>query len=519
MTDTTDRLASSTSRARRRSLAGWAATASVMLALVGCGGGSGGDAAPSSTTVAPPPAAAGNGTGSATGAGTVSAPPVPGGNSALQAGGISGTGRSVFAYGQISAFGSVWVNGVRYTSSSAIITKDGVQVTESALRVGMVVRLDGTLDDSRAVAIGVSTPLRGAVSAVLDSNRLIVLGQVVQVDDRTHFENGVRPAVGDLAEVHGHALGDGRFEASYVERKASLATSSVKGLVAQHDATARRFRVGTLVVDYGQATLERMPATSWNGLVVEVEGAACAPSSSCSTLVATKVQALDADTSASTRAEVEGAINTVGANDFVVGNRTVRWSASTRFEGGSAEDLIAGTVVEAEGSVEGGLLSATKVIFRDNVRLEGNVSALAGPSLELAGLSGIKASTSTLTQWKGFSRDNADALALHQHIRARGRSMRDGTVAITELELRSTRGDDRIVLRGPVSASSPYDSISMLAHVADVRSIADAEFYGGNQQVIGRVAFFSQLRQGTIIKLQGALSAGLARWESAELED
>ena len=65
-------------------------------------------------------------------------------------GGIGGTG---VAYGTITAFGSVWVNGVRFDTSAATFKLDDSNVRQDDLRVGMVVRVDGSIAEARAVTL------------------------------------------------------------------------------------------------------------------------------------------------------------------------------------------------------------------------------------------------------------------------------------------------------------------------------------------------------------------------------
>jgi len=68
-------------------------------------------------------------------------------------GGIGGTG---VAYGTITAFGSVWVNGVEYgTGSTTFKTDDHPNggATQGDLRIGMVVRVDGSVSGKRADVI------------------------------------------------------------------------------------------------------------------------------------------------------------------------------------------------------------------------------------------------------------------------------------------------------------------------------------------------------------------------------
>ena len=91
--------------------------AAASLLLAACGGGGGDDT--SSGPATPPPGQ-----------------PPP-----------TGSAKAVFVSGAISGFGSVIVNGVRYSTTGATVTIDDRPGTESELRAGQVVRVEGTGGD------------------------------------------------------------------------------------------------------------------------------------------------------------------------------------------------------------------------------------------------------------------------------------------------------------------------------------------------------------------------------------
>ena len=64
--------------------------------------------------------------------------------------GIDRTGgpRSAGAFGTVTAFGSVVVNGVRYDTAGATFTIDGAPGMESDLGLGDVVLIEGSIDSS-----------------------------------------------------------------------------------------------------------------------------------------------------------------------------------------------------------------------------------------------------------------------------------------------------------------------------------------------------------------------------------
>ena len=322
-------------------------------------------------------------------------------------GGIGGTGVTPdsVSYGGITGFGSVWVNGVEYATGSAVFRLDDGASRESALRVGMVVQLEGSVTQRRADRVNVEESVEGRVDQVLDANRIVVMGQQIQLDAQTRFEGGVRPVLGDWVDAHGLVVADGVIAASYVERK-PLPTApvyTVKGFVRGHDPATQTFTVGALLVRYASAVVGDMPSGSWNGVLVGVRGTSCtaAAASSCGVMGASRVEPAGARVADGLAAEVEGFVTTVDATGFTLGTQRVQVTASTVFENGSAADLSVGAKLEAEGSVSAGVLLASKISFRDSIRLEADVAAVTPSNVTLAGLPGIVVQVDSLTRFKG----------------------------------------------------------------------------------------------------------------------
>ena len=435
-------------------------------------------------------------------------------------GGIGGTGVS---YGTITAFGSVWVNGVEFSSGSATIKIDDSPSTESALRVGMVVRVDGSIPNKTASSIAVDDAIKGRVEQVLDANRMLVMGQLMQIDNQTRFDNGVVPVAGDLVDVHGLVAGDGVIAASFIEKKASPANPpfAVKGTVKNHDTVAQTFQIGTLALRYVGAVTNDMPAGSWNGRQVDVKGTACAGAPVCGTLTASKVEPAGAAVATAAQAEIEGIVSALSGTGFSIGNQAVVTTATTRYEGGVAGDIALGTKLEVEGSIAGGVLTAVKVSFRDAIRLEADVATVdtAAGTLTLAGLPGVTVSVNSLTEFKGGVTSLA-GLQAPNHLRIRGRLGAGGSVIATELERRSTSADTRVVLQAPASAVAPTNSVTLLGVVVHTSTVADADFRDVADASIGRAAFYTAARVGTLVKARGARSgAASVVWDQMELEN
>lgn len=432
-------------------------------------------------------------------------------------GGIGGTGSEPgVAYGSITAFGSVWVNGVEYDTSNTVFKTDDHPSGgggQDDLRIGMVVRVDGT--GRSAATITEDESVKGFVEQVLDANRLVVMGQTIQIDAATRFDNGVVPVMNDRVEVHGLIAGDGLIAAGFVEKKTNAPTPpfAVKGIVKNQDSASQSFQVGALTVQYAGAAVGDMPAGAWNGLQVNIKGSACAgPAPVCGTLVATQVEPAGARVANAARAEIEGIVVAVTANGFTIGNQAVVTTAGTRYEGGTAADLIVGTKVEAEGAIAGGVLTATKVSFRDAVRIEGDIAGVAGNTLTIAGLPGVTVSVSSITELKDVT---LAGLAAGQHLRIRGKLGAGNGVIATRLELRSADSD--VELQAPVQALTPETSLRLLG--VDISTAGSLQYRDVSDAAITRAAFFAAAQVGSLVKASGDRSGSSVNWRELELEN
>lgn len=439
-----------------------------------------------------------------------------GGGGAVNGGGE--TAATGMAYGTITAFGSVWVNGVEFQTTGATVRIDDNPVGADDLRIGMVVRIDGSISGATAQHIAVEESVKGRVERGLANGTLVVMGQTVQVDAHTQFGNDTVPAVGEPVEVHGLVAGDGVIAAGYIERKTTLAGFSVKGVVKHHDAAAQTFQVGTLTVVYAGAATGDMPAGSWNGLQAVAKGSACANASgACGTLTASKVQPAGAAVAEAAQAEVEGIVGSLDADGFSIGNQKVVVSSSTAYVNGVAADVVPGTRVEAEGAISQGVLAATRVSIKDSARAEADVATVdaAAGTLTLAGLPGLIVTFGPATELKNLG--SLAEVAAGGHLRLRGRPGLGNSIVATELELRDTRSDPRVELRAAAQAIGS-DSLTLQGVVVDTSGFADADFKDGGDASIGRSAFFAGIRVGSVLKLRGSLSGSRVAWKEAEIE-
>jgi hypothetical protein len=179
--------------------------------------------------------------------------------------GIQGTGRSMLAYGRITAFGSIFVDGVEYAISQAQIQIDGRAAQASQLEVGQIVAVQGTQNGANkgnATQVTFTGDVVGPITQVdVAGSTFTVLGQQVAVDANTLFGDGIQPAgigalsVGTNVEVSAFVTASGSLMASLVELQTAGTPLQVKGAVQALDTAAQTFQINDLTISYTQATL------------------------------------------------------------------------------------------------------------------------------------------------------------------------------------------------------------------------------------------------------------------------
>ena len=452
-----------------------------------------------------------------------------GGNGPDPVAGIDRGGRTI-SQGPINGFGSVIVNGVHYSTSGATITIDGQPGTEAQLRVGQVVRVEGTVDANGttgvARSISFDDDVEGPVQSIdLAAARFVVLGQTVQVGASTSFDDSIVPRsldglqVGDRVEVSGLVDAGGVIAATRVERGAAIGTVEVKGTASAVNVAAHRLAINGLTVDYSAATLDGFtggqPA---NGDLIEAHGTV----NGSGVLVATRLERRSASLSGTTDddADLEGLVTRfVSTTDFDVAGQRVTTTATTRYEGGTAANLALDVNVEIEGGFDAsGRIVATKVEFRrsSDVEFAGAVESvnLAANSLVLLG---VTVRVNTLTRFEDQSdadveRFGLDDLRVGDYVEVRAYD--DGTGLLATL-LERDDAEASVELRGTASdVAAPDFSVAGVAVTTD----AQTEFRDNTGASITAGAFFAAA-PGREVKVRGTLVGSVVLADRAELED
>ncbi len=453
------------------------------LALAGCGGG--GDGAPGTAT------------------------PTPG-----------------VSAGQITDFGSIVVNGVRFHTGGATLEReDGTTVPlsntlsdQDHLSQGMEVEVAGSFDnngDGTANRVFMDSALAGPIlNFAINGNvrNFTILGQsVIALVGATNVDNGT-PLLGSLdnlldgmiVEVHGLPDGNGTVQASFIETS-TASLFELTGRAINLDSANFTFNVGNQSVSYSGVTPR--DGILVEGSLVEVRGL-------LSGLIfeAADIEVKDGfDDQAKT--ELEGLITSLNsaAKTLILKGQLVNFTGA-QFLGGVENDLFNGIKVEAEGPISDGILLAAKIKFKDNFRYEGD-STLIGNVLSISNPAGPNlAITIDITMTLGSS--------LGGQVKVRARQVSGETLVATRVETAGNT-DRQIFEAAVVRIAEPLVEILDLGNattgviVVDTTSILSDNFEIEDIAAT-RAAFFAALQIGDIVQARWDVSSG--QWDQIEIE-
>jgi hypothetical protein len=451
-------------------------------------------------------------------AGTLAVLVACGGGPSGSSSSMSQTGaQSVATWGTITAFGSVYVNGVRYDVSRATLKKNDTTVAQTGLAVGEVALVRGREDtqtgQGEADSVDVEDSVVGPITTIT-GNQLTVLGQTISVTANTSFGPGIADLTalkgGDSIEVSGLPGMDGVIMATRIGRAESNEPLQVLGKVGTVSATT--FMINRLTVDFSKANLSGFaPAT---GDLVIARGTAFDPAAV--TLTATAVRLADTDRdeqSAGGLVEEEGLITTVtqtaSGMDLVVAGAKVTTTASTVFKNGTATDLAPNVRVEVRGT-----LDANKVLVADVVEIEHiAVIALAATVSGVNPLTvlGVTISVDINTRFEDESNAQLQMFSLTDVavgntvlVRGYEKPAGSGMVLATRLVRLPPLPSMDVGVRGPFTASTATTAtqFKILGITIDATS---AKLYGKGGQSLTTAEFFTQA-VGQVVDVLGTAS-------------
>lgn len=446
-----------------------------------------------------------------------------GGGGGVAVGGGGGNAQATVAQGTITGFGSIFVNGVEFSTNGAQVTINNAAGQASSLRLGQRVTVTGQRSGTTGTAtrIDYNPELEGQITAIDPANsQFTVLGQTVAVTGTTVYRNVTdftALAVGNFVEVSGRRDSAGVIVASYVEARTAAVELEVHGVIASLDTSARTFRIGPQLVNYANATLSPSTLALQNGLRVEVGGALAG-----GTLNATRVSADDDRLPAGQGdASLEGVVRQIlSSTQFVVGSTTVQISPSTRIINGAITDIALNVEVEVEGSVDAnGVLQATsiRVEHASQIRVTADIQSINSANRTVTVLGGITVAVSDRTRIQD-KRNNVQPfgftnLVVGDHVEVAA-ALINGQLTATRLE--RVAASSTVELRAPVTSSDPILFTLLLQGVTV--NLTNAQFRDANENPLTLSAFLAAATPGVVVNIRGTFDSLRLNATRAELE-
>ena len=297
--------------------------------------------------------------------------------------------------GQITGFGSIYVNGIEFdTVGASYEVDDAMASDDDALAVGMVVKVEGSVSadglTGKAFSVSYDDDIEGVVEnlAVTDDpdvKTFVVMDVTIVADaNKTNFDNDDSSfsfdtiADGDVVEVSGDYGPDDRLYATYIEKQdADDDEYEAKGVVSLYDGGSNfvlELRNGS-TLNVTVAPGAEIPSVGIaDDQYVEVEGTIDDPVAATKTLTALKVELEDDDRldDDDNEVEVKGILNYDTESDtWFVKDIPLAIGGGTEYSPLSLETMLAdqsaaGLFVEVEGDYVGDVLQVEKIELEED---------------------------------------------------------------------------------------------------------------------------------------------------------
>ena len=447
----------------------------------------------------------------------------------------------VMTTGAITGFGSVYVNGVRYTTSGADIEIDGAKATQADLKVGQVVDIKGTMDDGSAKAdvIRYHHNLEGPVTAI-EGLTFVAMGQTVRVSSDTSLGEPITidvdrieidgVVIGDVVEVSGLIAADGSIDATRVDLRVNEGAYDVYGTASGVNTALKTFLINALRVDYSSANIEDFPSGApSNGDLVLVTGLEFGDGGE---FIATRVELRydqEVMPDAGDMVNLQGVISAfVSATEFEVAGFPVTTTAATVYENGTVADLAPDVQVCVVGTLDAnGVLVATRIRFHveSNVRIVSEVSAIDLANDRLTVL-GVQVATDMNTRFEDESAADVepfglDGLHTGDWVDVRGYEYPadSGKVLATRIERIDDLAANEHRMRGPFrNPDRPdFDILTVAVRTTDDTLFRQESVPGEPAVKLEPAAFFA-LPEETLVEARGTWSGTVLTAEYAILK-
>ena len=298
-----------------------------------------------------------------------------------------------FAQGPITQFGSVFVNGTKFSTDGAEIV--GGDLDEANRPLGQVVRVEGSFDSNGKTGTATRVVFRNELKGFIESvdpisateTELTVLGMKVIVEDGyTAFAAPYEFAIvapNDIVEVSGLPDEAGSLRATRIEKEGvfdGMSPLDVEfrgqstGFQGAGDFSSGVLTIGPLAVAFDETTQfeEGFDKSRFSDTIaLEIKGTVDDPAFPVN-VFATEIKEDDGFGEDVGELDIEGFISGyVDDSEFMVAGQRVDATEAVRIPSGLV--LTDGLLVEVEGRVKDGILEADEVKFEGE---ESKVSAV-----------------------------------------------------------------------------------------------------------------------------------------------
>lgn len=428
--------------------------------------------------------------------------------------GIEGTGMA-------AGFGSIYINGIEFSTDGAEIVVNGVPTPPTGLRPGDRVTFTGRIADdgtARADRIVFDRIVDGPIESmdlVASQGTLRALGQTVSITSATTFVNVTPEALArnDLVAVGGFIDANGVLHATSLRRgpqqgaySAGITPVDVEGIVSNLDIGRRRFQINGLTVDYSGASIATAAGTLSEGAYVQAAGTQGAADDA--PLVARRVEVVNRRVGdAGERVLIAGVIRDFNSlDDFRINGQRIDASGAERLDN-AAQAPASGVRVLVDGQVRDNVVDADTLRVlppatrQFTARLD-NVKAPAG-TITLLGITGRVVPTTVYLERRDNASDPAfriDDLAPGNAVTVAGYLDAAGDLVVNRVERRNPIATTR--LRGPINALDGSNGGFVIAGVT-VRVGTTTAYRNRAGDEISRDAFFSTAQPGDRVLATG----------------
>ena len=459
---------------------------------------------------------------------------------------VAGIGGSGFiSSGSVTAFGSVFVNGVKFETDTSTFDVDGSSGTQDDLGIGMIVQVSGTINadgvTGTATNIKFDDQLQGPVSG-LDpfvpgdvTRTFTVMGATVIIDSSsTTFdisgEDGIPPATvfdfetitdDNNIEISGFQDSTGNLIATRIELKdiafdpASIVEvrGTITGLV-NTDFTLNGLNGLTVEVEAASAVIDDLPNGLVEGQLVEVKGTFDTASN---TITATRVEGEDNTVEDTDEVEVEGIITGyVSDSNFSVNGINVDASNATLEP--TTLVLANDVLVEVEGAIVNGVLVAEEVELRGgNAEIEAEVSSVNANAgtfevIPVVGESAITVTVTSSTKLEDDLNDNKfftlNDLVPGNFVEIRG--FEDGLSSVTATEVKVDEAGD-VIVQGTIQSGATAGAVKVYGIEFTIDWPGETEFKDVNDAAISQTVFFNTVTlDSSLINIKDKDGSGIA---------